>query len=278
MRGLLFVAGAALAAWRAARARGMPILHGARGMRDMLNSRRTRRIRKNQAELGTRLTLLRPGLTDYQDAWRLQQRIADEVRAGGDPTLIVLEHPPTYTLGVRGKSEHVLISEAALAARGAAVYRTDRGGDVTFHGPGQIVGYPILDLRRFAQGPAWYVRSLEAVLIETLARFGIVAERAAGRPGVWCGDAKVAAIGVRISRGVTTHGFALNVNTDLSYFDAIVPCGIHDASVTSTRRLTGETFEMCTVQDELIDALAQQFGFDAYDTGVSPLVESAVRA
>ena len=232
--------------------------------RDILNVRRNarRNIRKNQAELGTRFTLLRPGIIDYQDAWQLQQRMADGVRTGADPALILLEHPPTYTLGVRGKSEHILLAESALAARGAAVVRSDRGGDVTFHGRGQIVGYPILDLRRFNEGPVWYVRSLEALLIETLARFGIVADRSPGRPGVWCGDAKIAAIGVRVSRGVTTHGFALNVNTDLSYFDAIVPCGLRDASVTSMRQLAGERFDIYEVQDELIDAFATQFGFD----------------
>ena len=212
--------------------------------------------------MGTRFTLLRPGIIDYQDAWQLQQRMAEGVRAGADPALILLEHPPTYTLGVRGKSEHILLAESALAAYGATVVRTDRGGDVTFHGPGQIVGYPILDLRRFSEGPVWYVRSLEALLIETLARFGIVADRSPGRPGVWCGDAKIAAIGVRVSRGVTTHGFALNVNTDLSYFDAIVPCGLRDASVTSMERLARERFDIHEVQDELIDAFAAQFGFD----------------
>jgi lipoate-protein ligase B len=212
--------------------------------------------------LGTRFTLLRPGLLDYQDAWQLQQRMAAGVRAGADPALILLEHPPTYTLGVRGKSEHILLAESALALRGAAVVRTDRGGDVTFHGPGQIVGYPILDLRSFGEGPVWYVRSLEALLIETLARFGIAADRSPGRPGVWCGEAKIAAIGVRVSRGVTTHGFALNVNTDLSYFDDIVPCGLRDVTVTSMQELGAEPFDIYEVQDELIDAFASRMGFD----------------
>jgi lipoate-protein ligase B len=241
----------------------VPILNRRRRERDILKVRRNaRKTRKNQAELGTRFTLLRPGLVNYQDAWQLQQRMAEGVRAGADPALILLEHPPTYTLGVRGKSEHILLAEAALAARGASVTRTDRGGDVTFHGPGQIVGYPILDLRRFGEGPVWYVRSLEALLIETLARFGIVTDRSPGRPGVWCGEAKIAAIGVRVSRGVTTHGFALNVNTDLSYFDAIIPCGLPDATVTSMQQLAGESFDVHEVQDELLDAFAGQFGFD----------------
>lgn len=211
--------------------------------------------------LGTRFTLHRPGLTPYQDAWQLQQRIAERVRAGEAPALILLEHPPVYTLGARGRTEHLLLSQEAYLSRGASVVRSDRGGDVTFHGPGQIVGYPIIDLRARGQGPVWYVRALESLLIDVLSRFGILAGRAAGRPGVWVGNEKVAAIGVRVSRGVTTHGFALNVNTDLSYFEHIVPCGLAGAGVTSMQRLTGETFEMRDVEDEVADAFARQFGF-----------------
>jgi len=127
--------------------------------------------------LGTRCTLLRPGLTPYQHAWQLQQRIAGAVRGGAPPALILLEHPPVYTLGVRGKTEHLLLSQEAFLSRGAEVHRTDRGGDVTFHGPGQLVGYPIIDLRAYGQGPVWYVRTLEALLIDVLSRFGIVASR-----------------------------------------------------------------------------------------------------
>jgi lipoate-protein ligase B len=212
--------------------------------------------------LGTRTTLLRPGLTPYQQAWESQQRIAAAVRDGGPQALILLEHPPTYTLGARGNAEHLLLSEPALRARGAEVIHSDRGGDVTFHGPGQIVAYPILDLRAYGQGPVWYVRSLEAVLIDVLGRFGIVAGRCVGRPGVWVGDAKIAAIGVRVSRGVTTHGFALNVNTDLAYFQHIVPCGLADASVTSMRELAGEAFDLRAVEDEIIDAFARQFDLE----------------
>ncbi|MHB8513968.1 MAG: lipoyl(octanoyl) transferase LipB [Dehalococcoidia bacterium] len=223
------------------------------------------RAPERTAVLGSRCTLLRPGLIDYQRAWQLQQRVADGVRGGDDPALILLEHPPTYTLGARGKGEHLLLSREAFAVRGAQVVETDRGGDVTFHGPGQLVAYPILDLRRVGQGPVWYVRSLEAVLIETLARFGIVAGRVQGRPGVWVRDAKVAAIGVRVSRGVTTHGFALNVNTDLSYFAHIVPCGIADAGVTSMRQLAGAAFDMREVEAEVIAAFGRQFALDLHE-------------
>lgn len=209
--------------------------------------------------MGTRITLLRPGTVRYQDAWQLQQRAAAAVRDGADPTLILLEHPPVYTLGVRGRDANLLLPLDAYAARGAEVHRTDRGGDVTFHGPGQLVGYPILDLRRYGEGPVWYVRSIEAMLIDVLARFGIVADRSPGRPGVWAGEEKVAAIGVRVSRGVTTHGFALNVNTDLVWFRDIVPCGLPAAGVTSMQALTGETFAMRDVEGEVIDAFARRF-------------------
>jgi lipoate-protein ligase B len=212
--------------------------------------------------LGTRYTLHRPGLTAYQDAWQLQRSTADRVRGGAPPALILLQHPPTYTLGVRGNDEHLLLSQEAYLARGAEVVRSDRGGDVTFHGPGQLVGYPVIDLRAWGQGPVWYVRSLESMLIDVLARFGIVAARADGRPGVWVGREKVAAIGVRVSRGVTTHGFALNVNTDLSYFAHIVPCGLQDAGVTSMQRLTGETFAMDDVERETVAAFERQFGLE----------------
>ena len=210
--------------------------------------------------MGSRCTLLRPGLTPYDGALELQRRLAEAVRDGGPAALVLLEHPPTYTLGARGQTQSLLLSEAALAARGAAVIRTDRGGDVTFHGPGQLVGYPILDLRRFGQGPVAYVRALESLLMEALARFGIVGSRRPGRPGVWVGEAKIAAIGVRISRGITTHGFALNVNTDLSYFDHIVPCGLPGVVVTSMQRLTGDAFDMREVEDVVAGAFAEEFG------------------
>ena len=223
--------------------------------------------------LGTRCTLLRPGLTPYQHAWQLQQRIADEVREGALPTLILLQHPPVYTLGVRGKAEHLLLSQEAYLSHGAEVHRTDRGGDVTFHGPGQLVGYPILDLKAYGQGPVWYVRTLEALLIDVLSRFGVAAARAAGRPGVWVRDEKIAAIGVRVSRGVTTHGFALNVNTDLSYFQHIIPCGLAGAGVTSMQALTGETFDVREVEAEVVDAFERLFGMELHEASH---VEAAV--
>ena len=209
--------------------------------------------------------MLRPGLVAYQDAWQFQQRIAARVRAGGDPALILLEHPPTYTLGVRGKAEHVLVSQETLLSSGAEVHRTDRGGDVTFHGPGQLVGYPILNIRRYGEGPSWYVHTLEAMLIDVVAHFGVFAGRSPRNPGVWVGDTKIAAIGVRVSRGVTTHGFALNVNTDLAYFQHIIPCGLANAGVTSIQRLTGVTFDMRQVEKETTEAFARHFDLTIED-------------
>jgi lipoate-protein ligase B len=215
--------------------------------------------------MGTRITLLRPGRMPYREAWELQRRTAREVASGADPTLILLEHPPTFTLGSRGNTQFLITPEASLAALGADVIHSDRGGDITFHGPGQIVGYPIVDLRALGIGPADYVRRLEAVLIDALGRFGIAAERAVGRPGVWTRRAKIAAIGVRISRGVTTHGFALNVNTDLSWFSHIVPCGIADAGVTSMQRELGEPLEMDDVQLAMVAGFEGAFGMQAQE-------------
>lgn len=212
--------------------------------------------------MGTRCTLLRPGIVDYQDAWQLQRRIAAEVRNGADPTLILLQHPPTYTLGARGGGRHLRTGGASLLAGGASLVQSDRGGDVTFHGPGQIIAYPIINLRTYGQGPVWYVRALESALISTLARFGVTGARTAGRPGVWCGSAKIAAIGVRVSRGVTTHGLALNVNTELAWFERIVPCGLADAGVTSMSRELGRDVELRDVEDVLADSLSCELGLD----------------
>ncbi len=212
--------------------------------------------------MGTRCTLLRPGIVAYEDAWRWQRRIAGDVRDGADPTLLLLEHPHTYTLGTRGDAANVLVSEEWLRAHGAEVIRSDRGGDVTYHGPGQIVGYPIVNLRARGDGPVAYVRALEATMIDALAAFGIEARRAAGRPGVWYGNAKIGAIGVRVSRGVTTHGFALNVNTDLSYFAHIVPCGIAGADVTSMQAIAGSRFAMRDAEDAIAAAFARIFGVE----------------
>lgn len=194
----------------------------------------------------------RLGLVPYGEAWALQQRLAEARRAGLAPdTLLLLEHPHTYTIGRSGTRDHVYLSESELAERGITCLEVDRGGDVTYHGPGQLVGYPIFDLGT-APDVGRYVRSLEGCLIETLADFGIEAGRLAGYTGVWIADEKIAAIGVKISRGVTTHGFALNVSTDLSFFGHILPCGIPDKGVTSMAVKVGHAPAMSEVEDAVV--------------------------
>ncbi len=196
------------------------------------------------------------GRWEYQRAWDLQRSLAQARAADriGD-TLLLLEHPPVYTLGRRSKPSDLLLPQEALEAKGAQVVDVDRGGEITFHGPGQLVGYPIISLRAWG-GPLQYVRALEEALIRTLDAYGISAGRIAGLTGVWAGGAKIAAIGVKVSRGVTTHGFALNVATDLSWFQHIVPCGIRDRDVTSMERLLGRPVPV----EEVASVAAEQFG------------------
>ena len=200
----------------------------------------------------------RLGTIDYQAALDLQAQLVERRKQGLIPDqLLLLEHPPVITLGVRTRSDrsHVLESEAALAAKGVGLFETGRGGDVTYHGPGQLVGYPIVDLKPDRCDVHRYVRDLEEVLIRAVDAFGVRAGRIEGLTGIWVGDQKLAAIGVRISRWVTSHGFALNVNTDLSHFGLIVPCGITDKGVTSLERLLGHALPM----DEVAERVARQF-------------------
>ena len=174
------------------------------------------------------------GSIDYPAALELQRELHHRVTKGDLPALLLLlQHSHVYTLGRRGSETDILVSAEVLRDLDADVHHTDRGGEVTYHGPGQIVGYPILDLRAAGLGPLAYVRALERVIISTLAELDIHATAEDRPTGVWVGEAKIAAIGVRVSRGVTMHGFALNVNPDLSYFNHIVPCGMPNASVTS---------------------------------------------
>jgi lipoyl(octanoyl) transferase len=204
----------------------------------------------------------RLGVVEYEEALALQQRLVEDRKAGRiSDQLLLLEHPAVITLGVRARSDrsHVIATPEALSARGVGVFETGRGGDVTYHGPGQLVGYPIIDLRPDRCDVHRYVRDLEEVLIRAVAAFGISATRIGGLTGIWVGDAKLAAIGVRISRWVTSHGFALNVNTQLSDFDLIVPCGISDKSVTSMERLLGRSLAMGEVEDAVIAAFGPVF-------------------
>ena len=211
------------------------------------------------------------GQVDYLAAWEQQKMLAAERIA--DPEvrgkLLLLEHSPTYTLGRNGRLQNLLLSEDELNERNIAFYHVDRGGDITYHGPGQLVGYPILSLKRVYDQPGLgmvqrYVTDLEEVLIQTLDQFGILARRFTGNRGVWVetanGLAKIAAIGVRIQRGgITSHGFALNVNPDLAYFDNIIPCGIQDHGVVSMAQLLPTTVTIADVLPHLISAFSTVF-------------------
>ena len=201
----------------------------------------------------------RLGLVPYEEAWALQNRLADGRRGGILPdSLILLEHPHTYTIGRRGTREHVYLSEEELTRRGITCLEVDRGGDVTYHGPGQLVGYPILDLGPQAD-VGRYLRNLEGCLINVLADFGIAAGRLDGYTGVWLGDRKIAAIGVKVSQDVTTHGFALNVSTDLSLFTHILACGIPDKGVTSMAVELGRAPAMSDVEDAVVAHFMTRF-------------------
>jgi len=205
------------------------------------------------------LDVRRLGVVPYADALALQRSLVEDRRARriGD-TLLLLQHPHVLTLGVRGDGgrAHILASPDVLATRGIEVYETGRGGDVTYHGPGQIVGYSIIDLNPDRRDVHRYVRDLETVLIRTVAEYGIDGGRFAGLTGVWVGNEKVAAIGVRIARWITSHGFALNVNTNLDNFNLIVPCGIADRGVTSMARVLGRPL----VTEEVENRIIEQFG------------------
>ena len=209
------------------------------------------------------LEIRRFGLVPYAEALAMQRALVEERRAGrvGD-LLLLLQHPPVLTVGVRGDGgrSHVLATDAALERRGIEVCETGRGGDVTYHGPGQIVGYPILDLAPDRRDVHRYVRDLEEVLIRVAADYGLAAGRIAGLTGVWVGDEKLAAIGVRISRWVTSHGFALNVATDLEDFKLIVPCGIADRGVTSLEQLLGRPVDIAGVEDRIAERFSEVFG------------------
>jgi lipoyl(octanoyl) transferase len=201
------------------------------------------------------------GTVDYAEGLRLQaQRIAQRKAAEIPDTLLLLEHPHVYTLGRNARRENLLISEERLAALGAQLFETNRGGDITYHGPGQLVGYPIFDLTKHRRDIAWFMRSLEEVFIRVAREFGIEAGRLAGAPGVWVGNDKLVAMGVHISRWVTSHGFAFNVNTDLGYFEWIVPCGLPDKGVTSLAKLLGRPVEMNRTTRLVIEQCGKVFG------------------
>lgn len=221
------------------------------------------------------------GIIDYQQAWDYQEQLfaqklavksANRNLAAQDQQkinhqLLLLEHPHVYTLGKSGKEENLLLDETSLAQIGARYYKINRGGDITYHGPGQLVVYPLLDLEQFKTDIHWYMRSLESVVIATLADFGIEGERYTGFTGVWlsanqANARKICAMGVRTSRWVTMHGIALNVNTDLRFFDHIVPCGIDDKAVTSMQAELGKPLSMEAVKASFLKQFASIFNVE----------------
>lgn len=210
------------------------------------------------SELTTRLLQVHKlGLVPYREAWELQRELhRRRVNQEIPDTLLLLEHPPVYTLGKNADPRNL------LNPGDAEVVQTDRGGDVTWHGPGQLVGYPIFDLKQHRPSVSWYMRSLEEVIIRALQTFGVEAGRIPGLTGVWIGEEKICALGVRLSRWVTLHGFALNICPNLSYFSGMIPCGIRDKGVTSLCRVLGRKVEVAEVIPSVVGAFQEVFSFD----------------
>jgi lipoyl(octanoyl) transferase len=231
------------------------------------------------------------GLVEYGAAWELQRRVASARKAGNIPDVLLLcEHPHVITLGRSGKMSNLRAPAHLLRQMGVSFFETNRGGDITYHGPGQLVGYPILNLGEIRRDVAWYVRNLEEVMIRATAEFGIVSRRVPGRTGVWVevpaasgpeneeeemhkDEEKLAAIGVHLSRWVTTHGFAYNVSTNLRYFELIVPCGIAERRATSLEKLLGRRVEMKEIAPRIVASLGGIFGL-----GPRPSTREALEA
>lgn len=219
--------------------------------------------------------LLDLGLEPYSRALDLQHQLVAARREGRiEDVLILLEHPPVITLGRRGDESNIVASRELLARLGIEVQRVERGGDVTYHGPGQLVGYPILDLRGHRQDVGWYMHSLEEVLIRALSDFGVEASRLEGRIGVWIGDKNVAALGARIEEWITYHGFALNVCPDLSHFDLIIPCGLKEFGITSMEEVLGEAPEMSEVRKRVAQRFSEVFGVEIREAALEELLTS----
>jgi lipoyl(octanoyl) transferase len=223
------------------------------------------------------------GLMGYAEAWALQKRVVAARKSGlVEHVLLFCEHPHVITLGRNGKREHLLASENVLRQKGVEFFETSRGGDITYHGPGQIVGYPILNLGAIRRDVVWYVRMLEEAMICATAEFGITAERVAGKTGIWARcestEEKLAAIGVHISRWVTSHGFAYNVSTDLRFFDLIVPCGIADRKATSLEKLLERNVEPDDVAPRIATHLGKLFGLEMKEASKMELLEKLEHA
>lgn len=210
----------------------------------------------------------RLGLVDYGEAYHRQRRLLKKRLDGEiEDTLLLLEHPPTITIGKSGKLENVLVSQEQLASEGISLFFTDRGGDVTYHGPGQMVAYPIIDLRNRGRDIHRYVNELEEVVIRTLADFSIAAHRDGGHAGVWVKEGEIAAIGLSVKRWITMHGIALNVNSNLEHFSLINPCGFSDRTATSISKLLSKNIPMEEVSQRFISRFSEVFGFSIESGG-----------
>lgn len=199
----------------------------------------------------------------YGEAWDLQYRLHTLRREGKlEDTLLLLEHPHTYTLGKTADRANLIGSDQYLEANGIKVFEIDRGGDITYHGPGQLVGYPIIDLQKWKPDSHLYLRTLEEMMIDVLSEYGIIAGRKEGFTGVWISEEKIAAIGIKISRWITMHGFAFNINTDLNLFSGIIPCGIKDKEVTSLSKILGREIDMNEIKSKIKNRFAFHFGHD----------------
>jgi lipoyl(octanoyl) transferase len=223
------------------------------------------------------------GLMGYAEAWALQKRVVAARKAGAiEDVLLLCEHPHVITQGRNGRRESLLASEHVLRQKGVEFHATDRGGDITYHGPGQIVGYPILNLHAIRRDVVWYVRMLEEAMIQATAELGVAAKRVEGKTGIWVqsenAEEKLAAIGVHISRWVTSHGFAYNVSTDLRYFDLIVPCGIADRKATSLEKLLGRSVKRNEVAPRIAKHFGEVFGLELKDTSRAELLEKLQEA
>ena len=223
------------------------------------------------------LWVVRQGVTPYAEILDLQRRIAAARITGeiAQDVLLLLEHQPVVTLGRSSKEKHLVASKDFLASRGVELFEVERGGDVTFHGPGQLVGYPIIDLKRHKQDLHWYLRQLEAAIISALEQFGVAAERSTGYTGVWTQGRKIASIGVHARDWVTWHGMALNVSTDLTFFELIVPCGIAGVQMTSIEKEIGKRVTMDAAAQTFTDAFATLFELSPVPTDAAELFSGA---
>ena len=207
------------------------------------------------------LKIIKSGITDFHHIWDVQKELFNQVVENRSQNYLILtEHKPVITIGKSGSLNNLVTDPSYLLSKGIAVVRIDRGGDITFHGPGQLIGYPILDLSQFRKDIHWYLRNLEEVIIQTLREFGIQGERVSGLTGVWVNKKKICAIGVKVTRWVTMHGFALNISTNLDYFKHIVPCGITDRGVTSLFDQTGNIVNQKDVTKSVIYNFRDVFG------------------